>query len=201
MKDIQWKNIELVTKGITAFVYVINIHKDGKDYQYIGSRSVYIGWKKYIGSSRRVKEDSDYITSKEILEVFTTAEEAFKREQELIIELDAVNSDKFYNVKSSLKFTAIGNVISDEHKKKVGEAAKNMTNEHRTKLTMSRKGKPNTDDHRARISMSISKGVEDLTTGIIYENSLKASQATGVGASTIRSHTCGKVKNPRFKHV
>ena len=92
-----WKNIELVTKDIKAFVYVITLHKNGRDYWYIGYRTTRKGWQNYIGSSNRVKTDKEFITSKVILEVFTDPKEAVKREDEYLIAVDAVKSEDYYN--------------------------------------------------------------------------------------------------------
>lgn len=108
-KNISWKNIELVTENIRAFVYVITINKDGEDKWYIGYKTIRSGWKNYISSSKYVKADKQFITSKIILEVFENRADATGREEELITILDAVKSDKYYNrCNAGKEFNAIG---------------------------------------------------------------------------------------------
>ena len=92
-----WKNMELVTSDIKAFVYKITIIKNDQTFYYIGYKVIDDRWKSYISSSKYVKEDRDFIVSKEILEVFTDKKDAFLRECEIIEKLGAVESPEYYN--------------------------------------------------------------------------------------------------------
>ena len=104
-----WKNIELVTQNVKAFVYVITINKDGEDKWYIGYKTIRAGWKEYISQSKYVKADKEFITSKVILEVFDTKSDAIAREEELLTKLNAVKSEKYYNrCNAGRKFNNVG---------------------------------------------------------------------------------------------
>lgn len=108
-ESIVWKNIELITQNVKAFVYVITINKNGEDKWYIGYKTIKRGWMDYISSSKYVKEDKEFITSKVILEVFDNKQDAIAREELMINQLDAVKSDKYYNRQNSGKtFNTIG---------------------------------------------------------------------------------------------
>ena len=92
-----WTNIELINEYDRAFVYEIELVKDGSIFKYIGYKTINGNWRDYIGSSKYVLADKEFIVKKTILKTFSHAQDAYIYEISLINELDAVNSQLYYN--------------------------------------------------------------------------------------------------------
>lgn len=83
-----------------GFVYITTNLENNK--KYIGKRKLSKGWEKYLGSSKKLKQDIKIYGKdkfkKEIISYADTKEELSILEKKLIEEYDAVNSDMFYNI-------------------------------------------------------------------------------------------------------
>jgi hypothetical protein len=122
----------------------------------------------YFGSS-------EYLTKKEqksnisnfkyiVIETFKSRPLAEMGEHKMLTENNAANSELWYNKCNGFKsgnFNMLGRKHSDESKKLISITQLNMSNETKTKLSESSKGKRKSENHKKNISVTM-KGKKQI---------------------------------------
>ena len=141
-----------------------------------------------------------------------TKEDACKLEQELIAKHKSNNPEFGYNRSTGGEVGFAGIIVSEETRKKIGDAnrgekhylyGKHPTEEHRKRLSESRRGDKNPfyGKHFSKESKEkLGKKVICIETGIIYPTITEAQNQTGISKSTIVSVCKGKKKLAGFMH-
>lgn len=171
------------------FVYKTTNLVNGKSY--IGKHSTKNLSDGYLGSGLVIMRAVDKYGSKnfkrEILEFCSTLDEAYSREECIITDFDAVNSELFYNMTAGGK----GNkgyvpIFTEEWKRKISESLKGkiLTKEHRDNVSKGCKGREvwntgKTGIYTKEVRNNISDGLKKYfkENGVSEETRLKLSKA------------------------
>ena len=184
--------------------YTVYILRDKKDKAYVGTTSTPLevrwnngnGYRFCEGLWESIQSDGWDSITKEVVAVGLTEEEASKREQELIVQLDTINPERGYN----RELGGVGKLkkISDASREKMSKAhmgernfnfGKHFTEEHRAKLSASNRGKKRSETQRILIGKMHEKPVVqyDLCGKMIavFDSAKKAMAKTGIDRSHI----------------
>ena len=85
--------------------------------------------------------------------------------------------------------------MSDEAKRKMSEARRNISDETRFKMSEAGKKRRNTESQKAKISKSLSKVVLNTETGIYYDSINEASLLLGINRNSLSGYLNGHRTN------
>lgn len=150
-----WTSKEEMPSTTKAFVYLMT---DIYNKKYIGVKTLRRQWRTYTSSSKTVNEaiSNGMIFTFEILYFFDTKEEAFAKEDELLIETNAVKSNDYYNLsRMGKEFNYSNRTHTKETRYKISKANKGRSMSEEAKQHLSEhKKKFMTDDTKRKMSES-----------------------------------------------
>jgi hypothetical protein len=158
-------------------------------------------WESYFSSSEKVLEFRKLYGEPDIIQVrkiFKTATEALKWETRVLSRLRAAQSAKWLNLSNGYFTGAYRGSFSDEHKKKLSDAAKKrkLSDAHKAALNAGRRNSKNSPEHQAAIRASrIGNKHSDATKLII---SSKKKERSDISAIAIKA---GKASAEKRKNT
>ena len=193
--------------------YCVYIHEtpNGKKYVGITCRKPEYRWnygkgyEKNVHFSNAIKKYGWENITHTIFASGISKEDACDLEKKLIAEFDTTDQSKGYNQSIGGEFGSLGVVLSEERRRKIGEAHKGLTHSEDAKRRMSEghmglptwnKGRKWTEEEKdvMRKAQSTVKKVLCVETGEIYYGTRNASEKTGINRGSIKD-CCNKRKH------